>query len=211
MPNIFVTTIALTEWQANCYLISNTQTKETIIADPAGDFPKIQKKLAELNLTPIAVFLTHGHFDHIMAAREVCDTYGVKIYAASAEREILSDTSMNLSGMYGKTTALEADIWLDDAQNITLAGFNIRVIATPGHTSGSLCFYFENENILISGDTLFKDGIGTTQLPTGNLPVLARSIKEKLFTLAPETVVYPGHGGKTTIGYESVHSMILNF
>ena len=109
---------------------------------------------------------------------------------------------MNVSAQAGRACETYADVYVKDGQEITIADMTCKVIATPGHTVGGCCYYFEEAGILISGDTLFAESVGRTDFPTGSMGTLIRSIKEKLFVLPKETKVYPGHGDRTTIGYE---------
>ena len=109
---------------------------------------------------------------------------------------------MNVSEMAGRACTVSADEYLKDGQEIEVAGMTLQVIATPGHTGGSCCYYLKEAGFLLSGDTLFQESVGRTDFPTGSMSSLVRSIKEKLFVLPDEVKVYPGHGGATTIGYE---------
>ena len=104
---------------------------------------------------------------------------------------------------------LEVDILLEDNEKVNLAGFDIEVIHTPGHTQGGVCYYIEDEGVLFSGDTLFADSIGRTDLPTGDIRALRNSIIKRLFVLPEEVEVYPGHGAKTTIGHEKAHNPFI--
>ncbi len=113
---------------------------------------------------------------------------------------------MNISEMAGRACTLKANEFLKDGQEMTIEGMTFRVILTPGHTSGSCCYYFEEEHILVSGDTLFQESVGRTDFPTGSYSELIRSIKEKLFVLPDDVRVYPGHGESTSIGYEKIHN-----
>lgn len=189
--------------RANCYIVYNDITNEALVIDPADNGAYINTKLKENNLTLKAVLLTHGHFDHIMAVQYLKNTFNVRVYAHESEEEILADASKNLSAsMGGAPLSINADILLKDNQKLELIGTTITVIHTPGHTAGGVCYYFECEKLLFSGDTLFRDSVGRTDFPTGSMSVLVRSIKEKLITLGDDVVVYPGHEGETTISRE---------
>ena len=147
--------------------------------------------------------LTHGHFDHIGAVEALRNAYQVPVWAAEAERELLSDVEANLSGSWtGRPIRVKADHWLQDLDCFMLAGMRIQMILTPGHTAGSCCYYLAEEHVLLSGDTLFAGSCGRTDLPTGSMNAIVRSIRERLFALPPETEVYPGHGETTSIGWE---------
>lgn len=187
----------------NCYFVINEETKETIVIDPADRADVILKKAAEEGLTLKAVFLTHGHGDHIMAVPELREKTGIPVYACRAEEELLADPGRNLStGLFGKPLSLKADVLTEDGQELTAAGMKFRVLSTPGHTPGGCCYYSEEEGVLFSGDTLFCGSVGRTDFPGGSMGTLVRSISEKLMPLPDETKVYPGHQEETAIGDE---------
>jgi hydroxyacylglutathione hydrolase len=190
----------------NCYMLSNENTKEAIVIDPPDQAPAIINKLKEQELIPVAILLTHGHFDHIMAAGYLAENFHIPILACEAEKELLADANLNGSRMIRKNFTLLANQFIKDNEQLTLAGMKIKVIHTPGHTAGGVCYYFEEEKVLISGDTLFLESVGRTDLPTGNLETLIESIRQKLMVLPDDVEVYPGHGDKTTIGYERTHN-----
>jgi glyoxylase-like metal-dependent hydrolase (beta-lactamase superfamily II) len=198
--------------QTNCYLLINNQTREAVIIDPGAESLKIQKTCRELNLTPVAILLTHGHFDHFIAADKIRQAYSIPVCIGEMEKELLADAVMNGSRMIrALDAALSADSFFTDDERLDIAGLSIRVIHSPGHTPGGACFYLEDENILISGDTLFRDSFGRTDMPGGDIGALAATIINQLFTLPGTTVVYPGHGEKTTVEYEKQRNMILTF
>ena len=209
MGDIQLTALTLGMNRTNCYLLTNARTKETVIVDPAGDFPAIAKKITGSELLPKAVILTHGHFDHIGAAAETRDAYQIPIYAAAVEKALLADPNMNGSAMFGGPITIEADNFVNDNDELSQAGISISVIATPGHTAGSVCYHIAGENILLSGDTLFRGSIGRTDVPTADHAMILHSIKDKLFTLPDTTGAYPGHGEKTSIGYEKKYNMFF--
>lgn len=187
----------------NCYFLINEETKEVIIVDPGDQAIKIQNKIEDMGCHPVAILLTHGHFDHILGVPALEELYShVDIYAYTEERGLLTDPSLNCSDQLRRSCTFEADHWLADGEKLELAGLQIEVIATPGHTKGSCCFYLPKEHMLLSGDTLFAESVGRTDLPTGSMGELSRSIK-KLFVMLPDdTDVYPGHDFATSIGHE---------
>jgi glyoxylase-like metal-dependent hydrolase (beta-lactamase superfamily II) len=130
----------------------------------------------------------------------------VPVYAAQAEREVLTDTDKNLSAQMGAGVTMEADYWLQDGEVIELLGQEIRCILTPGHTCGGMCYYFPKAGILFSGDTLFQESVGRTDFPTGSMSTLIRSVREKLFGLPKAVRVYPGHGMMTSIENEVMYN-----
>lgn len=194
----------------NCYIISNHETKEAVIIDPADKAEVIKQYVNDNGLSVVGILFTHGHFDHIMAANELTAYYHTKIYAGKEEKTLLGDSGMNCSSNVGRSCQVIPDIDLEDGDMITLAGMHIKVIHTPGHTAGGVCYYFMNQGVLISGDTLFLESIGRTDLPTGNGTKLIESIKNKLLLLDDNTKVYPGHGDSTTIAYEKRNNPYLN-
>lgn len=191
--------------QTNCYFLYREDTRECIIVDPADEAERIKGFITENGLKPTAVLLTHGHFDHIMAMDAVKSAYDIPVYAAEAERETLSDPAINLGSQMGSMQlSVEADIWLQDGQEINLLGETVRCILTPGHTEGGMCYYFPKAGILFSGDTLFQESVGRTDFPGGSVSILIRSIREKLFALPDAVQVYPGHGLMTSIKNEKM-------
>ena len=196
--------------QTNCYFAINDETKEVLIIDPGAAAKQLSEKIKEGELKPVAILLTHGHFDHAEAAEELAKTFDIKIYALEAEKETLEMPELNLSGLwFGDKESYHADVYLKDEQEIDLAGFHIRVLHTPGHTEGGCCYYFPYQSVIFSGDTLFQFGIGRTDFPRGSASQLIRSIQEKLMGLPEETAVYAGHGEMTTIGMERMHNPYL--
>lgn len=198
--------------QTNCYFLYRQGEQEAIVADPADRGRDIYDSLRRNGFSVAGILLTHGHFDHIWGLDSLRDAAGaaaeaeglgpVKAYACKAERELLKNAGMNVSRQAGRACETYADVYVEDGEEITLAGMTCRVIATPGHTGGGCCYYFQEAGILLSGDTLFAGSVGRTDFPTGSMGTLVRSIKEKLFVLPEDTRVYPGHGESTAIGYE---------
>lgn len=204
--NIKIITKVLGSVSTNCYFIVNVSNNETVIVDPADNSAAIESVVLENGLKPQAVLLTHGHFDHIMAAKQVRENYTIPVIACDKEKDVIENSSYNLSSSFGGSIILEADNYVKDGSILDIAGFSIKVIHTPGHTEGSACYYFSSEDVLISGDTLFCESVGRSDFPTGSSSQIIRSVKEKLMVLPDETIVYPGHGDSTTIEYEKKYN-----
>lgn len=194
---------------ANCYLLINETSKETVIIDPGAQFNIIKSKINSMDLKPVAILLTHGHFDHIMVAKELSDEFEIDIYVSEPEASVLSDASLNGSNLIRQNFTLEADILLEKNEVIRLADMDIKVIYTPGHTQGGVCYYIEDQEILFSGDTLFFESVGRTDFPTGDHRSLMHSIYRQLLILPESVKVYPGHGGETTIGHEKENNLFI--
>lgn len=184
-------------------MLINQDTKECIIVDPGGGVEIIEARIEKDNLKPVAILLTHGHFDHILAVKDIANVYAIPVYANEEEQEVLLDDRLNLSlDFNGASFSVDANNYLRDGEKIMLAGFNIEAIATPGHTKGGMCFYFKEEKVLVTGDTLFRGTVGRTDLPTSNMGQIIHSVCEKLKRVIDDAVVLPGHGGSSTMGYE---------
>lgn len=196
--------------QTNCYLAINKETNEAIIIDPGDDADRIGMRLMQLEAKPVAILLTHGHFDHAGAAKTLAAQYDILVYAHEKEAETLEDSRMNLSGpLAGGATTYHADVFLKDEQELTLAGLHMRVLFTPGHTPGGCCYYFPREDVLFSGDSLFCGSVGRTDFPGGSMRTLVDSVRSKLMSLPENTIVYPGHDIETTIEQERMYNPFL--
>ncbi|MFQ8703666.1 MAG: MBL fold metallo-hydrolase [Eisenbergiella sp.] len=190
----------------NSYFLYRDGAAEVIVFDPADRGGDIFRALQNKGFSVAAILLTHGHVDQIWGAEELRQLSGAKIYALDAEKTVCGDAYVNISAQMKRKCTIEPDGWLTDGEEVTFADICLKVIATPGHTMGSCCFYSEEAGLLISGDTLFEESVGRTDFPTGSMSKLVRSIKEKLFVLPEETKVYPGHGDMTTIGREKQYN-----
>ena len=208
--NMIFETIVVGELGVNCYLLADSQTKEGVVIDPGAEPERILSAVRKSGMKVVAVLNTHGHFDHIGGNRKVTEATGAPLMINKEDGPFLSRASTSAK-MYG----LNADdspgpsSYLAEGDLIHFGGHEIRVIHIPGHSPGGCCFYLEKDGILISGDSLFAESIGRTDLPGGSQTQLVGAIRTKLMTL-PETVkVFPGHGPSTTVGHEKKHNPYL--
>ena len=207
--------------QTNCYFIYREDGRDhspeaeheemtpCIFFDPADHGDRIYEELKKRGLSVEAIYLTHAHFDHIGGVEKLKALSGAKLYAYEKERRLCEDPEYNLSTDYGMNLKVSPDEYLRDGAECSAAGIKFKLLATPGHTEGSCCYYFAEDKILISGDTLFEGSVGRTDFPGGSMSNLVRSCREKLLVLPEDTVVYPGHGDTTTIGYEKMYNSFL--
>ena len=194
----------------NCYILVNEDTNEGVVVDPGAAAKALRDKMEEDGITPVAILLTHGHFDHAGAVaplRSMYEDLDIPVYACSKEKKTLEDPRLNLSGGMGmKSEKYEATDYLDDGAEFEVAGFKVKLLFTPGHTPGGCCFYLEDEKLCFTGDTLFCGSVGRTDFPEGSMSTLVRSINDKLMALPDDVVCYPGHDSLTTIGDERINN-----
>ena len=185
----------------NCYLVINEEQKTGVVIDPGGDAEQILEKIRQKGIAIEAIFLTHGHSDHIMAVDEVREATGAKVYISEADAGMLTKASSNLSIYMGAGREFKAtDEFLVDGETVTAAGLKFQVVATPGHTKGGVCLVCGDT--VFCGDTIFSESIGRTDLPGGSYSQILHSIKTKIMVLPDEMKLLPGHGPATTIGWE---------
>lgn len=195
----FVTTGPAEE---NCYFIFNEE--HLIIVDPGNDAPLIEKFISESGRKPVAILLTHTHYDHIGALEEIRQAYQIPVYVSPAEQSWLGNPMLNLSGP-SQLICQPAEFEFE-MKEYTLGGMTFKVVATPGHSPGGVSFVFPSDRFVITGDALFGGSIGRTDLPQGNHEQLLASIQKELFTLPEDYLAYPGHREPTTIGQEKKHN-----
>ncbi|MGG3469990.1 MBL fold metallo-hydrolase [Neobacillus pocheonensis] len=204
--------IPLGSIQTNCYIVENPD-KSCLIFDPGGEAKKLINLLTRRALKPVAILLTHAHFDHIGAVNEVRDSYEIPVYVHKQEEKWLGDPALNGSQFFRLMEEIRvrpADHLLKTEGVMKIGEFEFTVFHTPGHSPGSVSFYFEQEGFVISGDALFQGSIGRTDLAGGNHNLLLKSIHDKLLTLPEETYVLSGHGPVTTIVDEMDSNPFLN-
>ena len=184
----------------NSYIISDEESKEIMVIDPAGDVDKIEEMIKILEGNLKYIYLTHCHGDHIFGVTELKNRCGGKILIHRDDAEGLNNAEINLTPyIREEQIELEADSRVDDKDIIHLGNLEFKIIHTPGHTKGGTCLYCEKEGCLFSGDTLFRGTWGRTDTPTGNFEDIIHSIVNKLLILPAETICYPGHGLSTRI------------
>lgn len=188
----------------NCSIIGCKETGEAAVVDPGGDADKIIELAEKLGLKIKYLLHTHAHFDHVLGSRNVKEKTGAKICLHKGD-QWLYDNLLMQCGMFGfpAKDPLPIDQYLDDEQEVKVGNLKASVIHTPGHTPGSLCFALEDkDSLLFAGDTLFKHGIGRTDLWGGSFDEIVDSISNRLYTLEDSTRVIPGHGPETSIWQE---------
>ena len=207
-----VKTLILGLYENNSYVVRQNETeKDCIIIDTALNAAGLIDYLEENDLNPVAIVLTHGHMDHIFGVKPLREAYPeIKIYIHKLDAHMLTDGKANLSTLSGTIFKTEAaEHTFDEPDILKLAGIELQVMHTPGHTPGGVCLYNKEENMLFSGDTLFADSVGRTDFPNGSMEQLIDGIKTKLVPLPDATVVLPGHGPETTIGQEKKYNQYL--
>ena len=198
------------DFQTSCHVVFREGDPRAMVVDPGGEGKRILARLEERSLEVATILVTHGHVDHIAGNEALKNAFPeARLVVGAKDEGMLASPMKNLSALVLKRVkSPPADETLAEGDTIEIAGAEGKVFETPGHTPGGISLYFSAEEndgqpIVFSGDTLFQMSIGRSDFPGGNGEQLIRSIREKLLTLPPETIVYPGHGGATTIAEEA--------
>ncbi|MDQ6673067.1 MAG: MBL fold metallo-hydrolase [Chloroflexota bacterium] len=195
-------------FRENCWVVGSRRRGEACVIDPGDEPEEILALARDMGVRITRVVASHAHLDHIMAARDIVEATGAPFLMHASDvfiADSLPDAARNWLGREVRA-APRPDAFVVDGQDLEIAGVNARVMHTPGHTPGSVCVYAPEAGLLFSGDTLFRESIGRTDLPGGDAERLLRSISQRLFVLPEDTRVLPGHMQETSIGYERVHN-----
>ena len=197
--------------QENCFVLrTDSQTTAAIMVDPGEEPERLLGALKEMGVSLEAILLTHTHFDHIGAVAPVARETGAPVYCPALERHVLADIMAFVPyAGFGPYESWEAEHTVEGSEHLSLAGLEIDVLFTPGHSSGHVTYAFAGQGVLASGDVLFEGSVGRTDLPGGDHDVLMSSIATLLDAYPPETTVLPGHMGTTTLGRERATNPFL--
>jgi glyoxylase-like metal-dependent hydrolase (beta-lactamase superfamily II) len=193
--------VVVSNFMTNCYLVGCEETKQAMVIDPGGDFESIKQMIDSSDYKVKLIVCTHGHNDHILAVKKLKDYTGAKVYIQDRDKKCLQNSLYSGAMMFGfKQEECDEDKALLDGDTFDVGNLHFTVLHTPGHTKGGMCLYTPGH--LFSGDTLFYGTVGRTDFPRASFKEIQASILEKLYKLPDDTIVYPGHGKRTTIGYE---------
>lgn len=192
----------------NIYLVADEKSGEAVLIDATQNLPEIQKAVKDLGVKVKYILLTHGHFDHILGLNSLKKSLNAPAVICKDDL-VISDNINEFTRLFGLPDSVppKYDMYIKDGDEILLGSYKIKVIHTPGHTEGGVCYLVDGK--LFSGDTLFRGSVGRTDLFGGNFGKLSDSIKNKLFKLDDKTEVFPGHGDMTTIGFEKKYNEII--
>ncbi|WP_058913117.1 MBL fold metallo-hydrolase [Entomohabitans teleogrylli] len=203
--------IPVTAFAQNCTLIWCEETKQAALVDPGGDAAKIRQQVVGCGVDIEQILLTHGHLDHVGAAAELAAHYGVPIVGPQQEDEFWLQGLPAQSQMFGLENCppLTPDRWLNEGDSVAVGNVALQVLHCPGHTPGHVVFWDEKSRLLISGDVIFKGGVGRSDFPRGDHSQLIDAIKRKLLPLGDDVTFIPGHGPLSTLGDERLHNPFL--
>jgi hydroxyacylglutathione hydrolase len=203
-------TLTVGPFQENCYLLGDEESGVGAIIDPGDEAARIAMAVEETGLDIGSIIVTHAHIDHVGAVAALTEEYACPVLMHEESEPLLNGlpTQAMMMGLrFGRVPTV--DRYVEDEEIVEVGGLRLRSQYTPGHAPGHLAFYLQGEGLVLSGDALFAGSVGRVDLPGGSMEVLMRSIEERLLTLPDETVVYPGHGPRTTIGNERTSNPFL--
>ena len=211
MPSLIRRTFPVPPLGCNCSILGDPVTLQAIVVDPGGDHERILGEVHALGLNVVSVLHTHAHFDHFLASGEIKKATGATLCLHPDDRELwqMLEVQCRTFGVPYVPVPLP-DYWLQDEEKVILGGIEAMAVHTPGHTPGSMCFHMASEKLLLSGDTLFRGGIGRTDLWGGDFNAIEHSIRERLYCLDADTRVITGHGPETQIGAEREYNPFVS-
>ncbi|MEW6412285.1 MAG: MBL fold metallo-hydrolase [Candidatus Zixiibacteriota bacterium] len=203
-------TLVVGPFQVNCYLWWHETSGDGVIIDPGAEHSLIISQIQKADFSPKAILLTHGHGDHIAAVADVKSHFDIPLFVGRGEEKLLANPSANVSALFDQPiVAPPPDSLLDDEQLVTFGSVKLKVLKTPGHSPGGVCYLDESAGYLFCGDTLFYGSIGRTDFPGCSHETLIKSINDKILKLPDDIVCYPGHGPHTTVGAERNNNPFL--
>ena len=207
--DVIVEKIVTGPFQENTFVVRSVESNQTLIIDPGDDEDRIIEFIRSKKLTPLAILNTHAHLDHIGAVSKLKESFNIPFYLHEEEKMILDhyEESCEMFGLLPKQKP-KVDKWLKNHKSLTIKDFKVKIINTPGHTPGGVCY--EIDNHIFVGDTIFKGSVGRTDLPGGNWDNLKKSLFQLIDTVNHEKIVHPGHGDDTTLKHELISNPFLN-
>jgi len=196
--------------QENCFLLRRDGSDRALIVDPGEEAPKLLAAVEQLGLKLDGILLTHTHFDHVGAVAPIAKATGAEVWVPELEKQVLADINSYVPWpQFGPFESWDAEHTVSGGERLELAGLEIDVLFTPGHSPGHVTYSIPDEEVVFSGDVLFQSSVGRTDLPGGDWPTLLESIRTLVDTLPGDTTVYPGHMGITTLGAERAANPFL--
>ncbi len=211
MTSLVRKTFPVPPLSCNCSIVGDLDSKQAVVIDPGGNPERILKEVKSFEFTVCAILHTHAHFDHFLASGHIQQATGAPLCLHPKDKDLWQLLEIQCE-MFGVpyVSVPSPDQWIHDEEEIAIGPYTATVLHTAGHTPGSACFYFQNQDLVFSGDTLFRGGIGRTDLWGGDGRAIIQSIRERLYSLKEETIVIPGHGGETSIGWEREHNSFVH-